>query len=731
MTFSYDTRTRLWDTLSPAVSPAGGPDDPGLKWGAMCYDPVNQEIVLFGGGHVDVGPQGEGHLGTWIYKPADNTWTKPNLSVEPVPRCLSPMVYDPANRVIVLFGGDHLDSLMSDTWVYDCDARAWIKKSPAVSPSPRGGHAIVYLPKSGKVVLLGGFEYTSCTGYVCSQYRQIDPFQMWTYDPAADTWQLICAIDQDITVPNISAEGPRSPMVACDTSDRILALADDWSGRYYYNVETYSFQCDPSQIDISGTSTYGVSGGITARRTGPHDPDWFEQDLPAADTTANRTFLEGLPLKTWVDIKVPKLPRVNRDWGTTIYDPFHDQILKWSGGHSAHPGTDVPQYNPKENRWHMGYAGEFYLEHCYSNGGLGYYSLSGRPYMPGHTYHAYEMDVNLKKMVYLYRTYTYFYDPVKMDWETERVPIHPDMAPSTPVHHLGVFSTAHGAFCYIASPNNSHGFNPYLFNSQTMAWDKLPMQGDTPYYYADAVGMCYERKRDRMIVTSVRSLDTAALWTYEFSSHTMARKNPANTHLALTANFQNKTSFIRECVYLPTQDKIFYATMVNGANLLYDCAANAWDTVRILRNPGDTITDASLADWSTGLMYDCNRNLLWLSNTNCRVYVMRFDTLGQVCSTGVDKHEAAVSTSLKMTSFYPNPFSPLNTVSIWLTKPSEFVLTAYGLNGKVVSRMDTGRIRSGMTQIVWKGSQSLAAGVYILKLKAGNAVQVHKIVLIK
>ena len=41
------------------------------------------------------------------------------LDAEPAPRALSPIAYDAKSRLFVLFGGDHLDYMTNDTWVFD------------------------------------------------------------------------------------------------------------------------------------------------------------------------------------------------------------------------------------------------------------------------------------------------------------------------------------------------------------------------------------------------------------------------------------------------------------------------------------------------------------------------------------------------------------------------------------------------------------------------------------
>src|SRR5690606_6261034 len=102
-----------------------------------------------------------------------NEWKNLDPQVQPPPRALSPMVYDATTKKIVLFGGERLDMLYADTWVYDCATRTWEERKPAVSPSPRFGHALLHLPKSGKIVLLGGVGYTSSTAYQATLYRPL------------------------------------------------------------------------------------------------------------------------------------------------------------------------------------------------------------------------------------------------------------------------------------------------------------------------------------------------------------------------------------------------------------------------------------------------------------------------------------------------------------------------------------------------------------------------------
>jgi hypothetical protein len=492
-TFTYDPQTRRWDTLSTATHPVmyqGGSSR--LWWGAMCYDPHNQEILLFGGGGVDAE---NGRPGTWTFDPATTTWSKLNLSMEPGPRANSPMVYDPVNNVIVLFGGDHLDFCYSDTWVYDCATKTWSQKNPSVCPYPRAGHALLYLPKSQKIVLVGGYEYSELSTYGTGQYKNRAPFEIWTYNPAGNQWTLIKAFTSG-TVPGFrNGWGAYPAVAAADTGDRIMALGD------YRKPATYLLTCDPTQTDPTGTQTYGVTPGTEDRRIGPYSPGWYYEDVGTANPDSFETFLKNLPTNQWTSVTPPKDPCagytcVDRVWGTTIYDPDRNYILVWAGGHSSHGGTDVARYETHNNRWYVDIYGGWPLEATYSNTSYPpHFTFSNRPFITGHTYDNYDYDVNLKKMVLVKTKYSYVYDPDRGDWDSLRIPNHAEMGGG--FYNTSVTSTPHGVVCWTYRRGQSSSVWPYylflLNNGQT--WQKLNTTGeDIPKYYTDIDGAVYDSR---------------------------------------------------------------------------------------------------------------------------------------------------------------------------------------------------------------------------------------------
>jgi hypothetical protein len=124
--------------------------------------------------------------------------------------------------------------------------------------------------------------------------------------------------------------------------------------------------------------------------------------------------LKNLPGNEWVATNPPYRPRLNRDWGTARIDPDRDMILRWSGGHSAHGGTDVPHFHFSTNRWELPFPVEFPLGQLYANTSYPRgFNFNLRPWMTGHTYQNYAYDPPSKKMVKAGRPrHFYIYDPI-------------------------------------------------------------------------------------------------------------------------------------------------------------------------------------------------------------------------------------------------------------------------------------------------------------------------------
>ena len=102
---------------------------------------------------------------------------------------------------------------------------------------------------------------------------------------------------------------------------------------------------------------------------------------------------------------------------------------------------------------------------------------------------------------------------------------------------------------------------------------------------------------------------------------------------------------------------------------------------------------------------------------------------------------AAVANELKrptefsLSQNYPNPFTPTTTISFGLKNESYVTLKVYDMMGREVKTLISENRAAGMYEMQWRGDnnfgQSVASGMYLYKITAGNFVQVKKMLFLK
>jgi hypothetical protein len=263
-------------------------------------------------------------------------------------------------------------------------------------PPPRALSPIAYDAKSKLFVVFGGDHFDYLTN------------DTWVFDPAMRRWTKRHPP---------SAPPPRANHVLKALGDGTIVL----SGGYTYTSSTdyvgaqYRDHNDGEWVyDVAADGWTGKGGVEETRvyRTGRLHPDYYIKD-PTPDPKAFADWLAAVAVNTWTLTRPPQLPALNRDWGSAVLDPDRDLILRWSGGHSAHGGTDVLQYHMNTNRWELTMPVEFPLGQLYSNTDYPEgWNFNHRPWITGHTYQNYGYDPNLKKMLFTgKREFCYVYDP--------------------------------------------------------------------------------------------------------------------------------------------------------------------------------------------------------------------------------------------------------------------------------------------------------------------------------
>lgn len=85
---------------------------------------------------------------------------------------------------------------------------------------------------------------------------------------------------------------------------------------------------------------------------------------------------------------------------------------------------------------------------------------------------------------------------------------------------------------------------------------------------------------------------------------------------------------------------------------------------------------------------------------------------------------------------YPNPFNPTTTINFSLPLAKDVSLTVYNIKGQEVVRLaDNQMYQKGTHSLEWNGKdafgRSVASGIYIYELRAGNVVKTQRMTLLK
>jgi hypothetical protein len=714
----YDPVERLWsrlesgnspaETALPAVRPEGGSD---IHWGALCYDPVNREILLFGGASTITE---RGDPGTWVYSIAEKQWRrvsrgskimrrlhvhtrtlrkkahalltvcrnryyrteraetarKPlpgllravldpgeirklaeavgsavaavgyektqldrarsdlagvveahealvaaaadgadrklidraealeesfrraaiSLASQPPPRCFSPMVFDRNTQKIVLFGGNHLDRCLADTWVYDTKTRTWQEPCPPVGPSPRHGHGLLYLPQAGKVALVGGWQTRL-------EHHPALPPELWTYDVAANRWTLVKRWEKQAPFENIGYRGPHSNTVpfAVDGSDVVVMQ---------HVTATWACRLDVSTPDEAGKNKYGVKPGterLLAEGEEKYSCHWYDSaPIPGPATMEN--LLAKLPANKWVDAPQGGPHRPKFAYSTTAYDPDRDEILVWAGGHATTHQTVVSRYSLATGTWHIDYPPQLGMSYGRKLWGRNY-AYDYRPWMPRHPWDGYAYDAPSGKLLVLRTTgpLTLSFDPDRGDFDRPDVPV--------PTHGGGqqvtMGSSPDGALLWADR-------TLYRFDHENRKWIRLPVKDGKMPKSVFYDGIAYDANRRNYVLFSKPSTygKTKQVYRYDPGDGTIREMKAAH---AETAPF-----FLREIKYIPDADIFFH-----GNGNYWDPERNAWGKL--------DVDDQAIGEIgpNDGMSWDRKRKLLWLvKGYRSRVCVMKPDFEG-------------------------------------------------------------------------------------------------------
>jgi hypothetical protein len=458
---------------------------------------------------------------------------------------------------------------------------------------------MLWLREAKKVALLGGYGYESGWGYYPAMYkaRQLDA---WTYDAARNAWELAAAWDKDCPP---AAQGAFPIRAAAGADDVVTVVARG----------TWQCRLDVSKPDAAGAARLGAKPGAIERRKQYYDPEWYKGAGPG-DPAKVEAELAALPANTWTLRPQPNRPQMDVCWGTGVYSPDLDLIMRFSGGHCVYGGTAPQVYDLKTDRWSIPFAPEMYLEYCASNGGLlDGWSFSGSPWMPGHSYNATAYEPESKTMVYVSIGQTFFFDPVKGRWSRAEQP-NPFYGHQ---HVTTLASTPRGLVARVGKP----GYENFLYalDAKARTWSRLPLKAVLPATGAgDQHGMVYDAKRDRLLFFSAVDKNKGDVMAYDFKSGEGRWLGAAGKTKAAVGS--------RNTLYLPVIDAVLignHTTGEGGKKLwpLYDCEKNAWFGIEWAGE--DPMAKTQF--FSLAVMLDARRKMLWTVDNVNRVHALKLD----------------------------------------------------------------------------------------------------------
>jgi hypothetical protein len=611
LTAAYDVERRSWNDLHPAHSP------PPVLGGTMAYDPIRDEMVLFGGGHIAEAGAGtalQGYTGTWVFSFADNDWKQLSLGVKPPPRMNTRIVTDTKNNLLVIFGGDSHSAYLADTWLFDPKSRRWRASKASGGPPPRAGHFTVFDPQTGLVIIGGG-------------YNREDLTDMWAYDAGNDRWQ------------RLAGDVPAGFYISADIApeERLILLTSntrkpgDRSGcnTLYPMRRTFGYRLD-SEAMLHPDQTIARHNRMPKRD--PQDMKGSEPDK--AREMAQAVRLRNMPVNRWVLLADPGRVAPLRTWGTATFDSDRGQILYWGGEHCGYGGSDVDAYVVDAHTWRGELEPEYPGRSWDKGVALAGVTFGGRPWtVHGRKIYAYDpvsKTMIMVRPVVLTEGYepawlksevsecptcvTWSYHPERQNWK--RMASAPPGVTALVTTPLGVM----GATVPWRSRLNRAGYvvsdqppvednRIYLFNAGGNEWTALGEPQPSPANLYEMTSLAYDTKRNQVILHG-GGKNRDELWIFNLETKQWKNMKPE-----VIAPKGAPPVCTRESVYIPSQDVVLIygpsrKDRTKPALWEYDIGENVWRLVDI--PPMSEVAPRQRASQNRSMVYDAKRDLLLL-----------------------------------------------------------------------------------------------------------------------
>lgn len=205
----------------------------GRRSASAIYDPIRDQMVVFGGKHDSVSFEGD----CWVLSLAgDHSWSQVDVPEGgPSSRYRHSAIYDPIRDRMIVFGGDDGAHDLNDTWALGfAPLPMWTQLSPVADwtlPTPRRGHTAVYDPNFDRMIIYGGSDPLTGDNATWSLSLAGDPawIPISGWGPGAPRYRHAAAFDSDgDRMIVFGGENARQEVQAFDLSVEIPGI-DGWS----------------------------------------------------------------------------------------------------------------------------------------------------------------------------------------------------------------------------------------------------------------------------------------------------------------------------------------------------------------------------------------------------------------------------------------------------------------------------------------------------------------------
>ena len=87
-------------------------------------------------------------------------------------------------------------------------------------------------------------------------------------------------------------------------------------------------------------------------------------------------------------------------------------------------------------------------------------------------------------------------------------------------------------------------------------------------------------------------------------------------------------------------------------------------------------------------------------------------------------------TEVSLSNAYPNPFNPVTMLTYDVPADMLVSMGIYDVRGRLVAELVNDMREQGRYEVTWNADQH-SSGVYMIKMTAGSAVKVQKVMLVK